>query len=561
MSQTLQQPSTLPPPSNSPSSTVSPESPLPREVDEPETVTLPSRVRAVFATIIGWIPSVVVIVGLGGLAWYGHHNDWKLPSAQSLTGESVAATGPAWCESHGVPEKDCIVCTPGLIENSAKLTFCNQHGVHGCPLCNPELAETKSTYTATENELKRVENALALQRRKENSPVSSSPGTRIQFASLDAIEKAGVDVEPVVRDRVVESIDAAGEIRYDETKSALVSPQADGVVRKIFVNIGDWVDAGDVLMLLDSSEAGRLKTQLVAAISDEQLSHKTVERIRPLAGGAVAGKRLLESEAELLQAAADVDRIAGLLANLGIRIDVDRIRKLDGKQLDDAIKQSSLKGIKREALPSDVNLSNLIVVSAPLAGQIVSRSTTIGEVVDRGSEIFRIVDTRTVWLDLRVPAEDASLVSIGQKTLFRPDGASELHEGTVSWISTETDTQTRTVRVRAELANDDQRLRHETFGRGEVVLRDDSEAILVPESAVQWDGTGYLVFVRDARFFEEDRPKFFVARSVRPGVESEGMVEILAGVVPGEVVASSGGDVLRAQLLRSNLGAGCTCGH
>jgi len=96
---------------------------------------------------------------------------------------------------------------------------------------------------------------------------------------------------------------------------------------------------------------------------------------------------------------------------------------------------------------------------------------------------------------------------------------------------------------------------------GEIILRDESDAIVVPKSSVQWDGENTLVFVRDARFFEKDRPKFFVARSVRVGVNQDGFTEIIAGVLPGEVVASSGSDVLRAQLLKNNLGAGCTCGH
>ena len=511
--------------------------------------------------LVGMIPPVIVVAGLAGLAWFGHANDWKLPGMASLVGESPDTTGPAWCDSHGVAEDDCIACRPGLIEPASTVTFCSEHGVHGCVLCNPELAQTKTPYEVTSEERHRVEYALQLRPRRENLPISPSPGTRIQFASIESMNKAGVDVEPVTREPVVESIEAAGEIRYDETKSAIVSPQSDGVVKQIAVTIGDWVEQGDLLVLLDSSEAGRLKTQLVAAIAEEQLAEETVERIRPLAGGAVAGKRLLESEAALQMAVAEVNRISGALVNLGMSVEIDRIRELRGDSLRSAVSELGLNGIRTESLSQTLNRSNLIAVTAPLSGRIVSRATTLGENVSRGTQMFRIVDTRTVWLDLRVPAEEAALVQLGQPTRFQPDGSDSWREGNVTWISTESDPQTRTIRVRAELANDDQRLRHETFGRGEVILRDDPEAIVVPESAVQWDGSGSLVFVRDARFFEEGRPKFFVARSVRVGVKRDGMVEIIAGVVPGEVVASSGGDVLRAQLLRGNLGAGCTCGH
>ncbi len=115
--------------------------------------------------------------------------------------------------------------------------------------------------------------------------------------------------------------------------------------------------------------------------------------------------------------------------------------------------------------------------------------------------------------------------------------------------------------MRANLVNEGEGLRNESFGQGHILLRDEPDAIVIPESALQWDGNGHVVFVRDAKYFEKDRPKFFIARSVRPGVKCNGFVEMIAGVLPGEVVATSGSDVLRAQLLRSNLGAGCTCGH
>ena len=212
-------------------------------------------------------------------------------------------------------------------------------------------------------------------------------------------------------------------------------------------------------------------------------------------------------------------------------------------------------------IDSSTGGDNLVAVTAPIEGRIVDREVTIGEVVDRGSRMFRIADTRTVWLDLRVAAEQASLARLGLPVRSQGDGSQVKHEGLITWISTNVDPQTRTVRVRAELPNADASLRNESFGLGEIVLRQEPAAIVVPEESLQWDGSSHVVFVRDARFFEKDRPKFFVTRSVRPGAKQDGVVEIIAGVLPGEVVASSSSDVLRAQLLRSNLGAGCTCGH
>ncbi len=505
---------------------------------------------------LGWLPSLLVFVGLIALGWYGHNNDWKLPARQSA--QATGGDKNPWCDSHGVPEAECIVCRPELMEESPELSFCKEHGVHGCVFCDPSLAETKQPTEPTREDLQRAVRALTLMPRTENLSIGTTSGSRIQFASVAAMRKAGVDADLVQRKPITETITAAGEIRYDATKTAQVSPPCDGIVRHVLVKVGDWVRPGQVLAMIDSAEAGKLKTALLAALAEERLQQAAVERMR-LAGQAVAAKRMLESENDLQQAIAVVQQAVGALANLGIEVDLPDLRASDQETAGETLRRLGLGG-EINILPQDIRSGNLIAVTAPLHGQVVQLATTIGQVVDRGSEMFRVVDTRRVWLDLRVAAEQAPLVQLSQTVHFWPDGQHHRRSGNVTWVSSEVEPQTRTVRVRAELANPDQNLRHESFGRGQIVLREESDAIAVPEAALQWDGSGQVIFVRDARFFEEDRPKFFVSRSVRTGARQDGFVEVIAGVLPGEVVATTGSDVLRAQLLRSNLGAGCTCG-
>jgi cobalt-zinc-cadmium efflux system membrane fusion protein len=67
------------------------------------------------------------------------------------------------------------------------------------------------------------------------------------------------------------------------------------------------------------------------------------------------------------------------------------------------------------------------------------------------------------------------------------------------------------------------------------------------------------VFIRDKNFMQKDSLKLFHVRQVRLGAGDDKHVELLAGALPGEVVATKGSPVLLAQLLRSNLGAGCGC--
>ena len=123
---------------------------------------------------------------------------------------------------------------------------------------------------------------------------------------------------------------------------------------------------------------------------------------------------MLESENELQQATAAVDRAAGTLGNLSIRVDLAHLRSLDQADSETYVRRLGMKDVPAEVVADDADNGNLIAVLAPLEGQVVRRVTTVGEVVDRGAELFRLVDTRTVWLDLRVSAEEASLVKLAQ---------------------------------------------------------------------------------------------------------------------------------------------------
>ncbi len=121
------------------------------------------------------------------------------------------------------------------------------------------------------------------------------------------------------------------------------------------------------------------------------------------------------------------------------------------------------------------------------------------------------------------------------------------------------DEKTRTLQVRVKLDNHDRQLRDKIFGTGQIILRTEPKAMVVPREAVQSTADANFVFVRDRDYLKPDAPKVFHVRQVRIGAKDDQYVELLAGVLPGEVIATKGSSVLLAQLLRSNLGAGCGC--
>jgi cobalt-zinc-cadmium efflux system membrane fusion protein len=157
-----------------------------------------------------------------------------------------------------------------------------------------------------------------------------------------------------------------------------------------------------------------------------------------------------------------------------------------------------------------------------------------------------------MWVEMDLPQAEAHRVRLGQEVIFRPDDArDEVVDGRVAWISTSVDEKSRTVKVRADVENASGALRAHSFGRAQIVVRTSSDAVAVPSAAVQWEGCCYVVFVRTSG-------AIFQTRKVRLGAKDAAFTEIVAGLAAGEVVATRGSHVLKSEILKSSLGAGCT---
>ncbi|MEZ6091782.1 MAG: efflux RND transporter permease subunit [Pirellulaceae bacterium] len=97
------------------------------------------------------------------------------------------------------------------------------------------------------------------------------------------------------------------------------------------------------------------------------------------------------------------------------------------------------------------------------------------------------------------------------------------------------------------LPNVDGKLRSETFGTGQIILREEPDAIVIPNGSSHWEGCCQVVFVRDKHYFDSpDSFKVFHVRSIRLGATNGEFTEVISGVLPGEVIAAAGSDVLRA---------------
>jgi cobalt-zinc-cadmium efflux system membrane fusion protein len=525
-------------------------------MNDTNTTGAAGRVRAGLTWIGRTLPTALVLAALAGLAWWGHRADWKLPSFAALTGRD-AKEKDDWCEEHGVPESACVECNPELLPRGKDYGWCKFHGIHNCPLENPEVAQLRTTPRVAPEDLERARTALTVMARPENSSRCKLYSRRIQFASDAAVTRAGIDVKAVERAPVVESVTANGEITYDPTRVTRLSVRVPGSVWWVLRGVGDEVKRGEVLALVDAAEVGKAKAEFIQATVQLDLKRDTAARMKRLVErGAGSEADLAHAEASLREGEVRLQAAEQALVNLGLPTPAGDLKGLDADDLRRRVQFLGVPETLTRSFDPKATSANLLPIVAPLDGVVATRDVVAGEVVDTARVLFVVADVRRMWVTLSLRGEDTGLVAPGQPVKFRPDGGAEEASGTLSWISTVADEKTRTVKARAVLPNDGGRLRAGTFGQGRVVLRDEPLAVVVPSAAVHWEGDCFVVFVRDRNYLAKDAPKVFHVRTVRLGVKDADTTEIIAGVLPGEFVATKGSGGLLSELRKDNLGEG-----
>lgn len=506
-----------------------------------------------------FLPGFLGVLLVAGLVALGQKTNWRLPSLSSL----VARTqGPAsgWCSTHSVAEALCVECRPDVMPRGKDYGWCKRHGVHECPLCHPDLAQLETPPAITEEERLRTDAALAFGARDENNSRCQLHLRRIQLASDQALHDLGIGVGPAERTSVTETITTLGEIGFDPTRVSRVSPRVGGILRRIEKHVGDSVRAGDILAWVDSVEVGKAKAEFQQAVTNLQLKQESLARRKSLGGETIAANVVQAAEAETAEAQVRLLTSRQSLIHLGLPVaDLGDVESAP-HDLARRLRWLGVPESLQEEVSRETSSSNWLPVRAPLDGEVLQCDNVPGESVSPGAALFLIADTRSVWVRLHVAIEDATRIRTGQQVRFQHEGHMDADEGKVAFVGLSVDDATRTVPVIVELPNVGEEHVAGAFGSATILLRAEPQAIVVPSSAVHWEGDCHIVFVRDRHFEHEGSPKIFHVRKVRPGVEHIGqsgpVTEIIAGLLPGEFVASANSGILRSELLKANLGAG-----
>ena len=294
-----------------------------------------------------------------------------------------------------------------------------------------------------------------------------------------------------------------GRLAWDEDRTSRVYPPYAGRIERLLVAVGQRVKRGQALALLSSADIGQAQADLHKAEADQALTRSGLARVRDLVeGGVLARKELDQAEADVARSNAEIARARARLAQYGV-------------------------------VATAVNQS--LTLSSPLDGVVVDRNSNAGAEVRndvQGAALFTISDPSSLWATIDVDESQLSLLKPGQSlSLASAAWPDEQFIATVLNIGAAVDAASRTIKVRARVANPDGRLKAEMFVTAQVAVS--GGLPLVPADAVFLRGDQAAVFVRLGKGRYERRA--VQVRSAGPQFWS-----VVTGLKAGEQVVSGG---------------------
>lgn len=303
----------------------------------------------------------------------------------------------------------------------------------------------------------------------------------------------------------------AGKISYNESVTSRISSPVAGRVIATPVALGTQVQAGSILLELDSPDVAAAEADYAKAQADLTLANKSLNRQRELYAGKVTSQKDLERAQDDFNATrSDVRRAQDRLKNLHISPG-----KSDGR----------------------------FALRSPVPGVVVERNVNPGMEVqpDYNTPLFVVSNIKKLTLLMEVFEVNLSKIRPGQKlSISVPAYPGELFPATVQYIGQVLDEKTRTIQVRCDLPNADSRLLPGMYATISVNSDPEDLAIVIPLTAVFTEGDADFVFIAlDDNHYQQ--------RPVEIGLRLKDKAVVTGGLKPGEQLVTEGALTLRAE--------------
>jgi HlyD family secretion protein len=334
---------------------------------------------------------------------------------------------------------------------------------------------------------------------------------------------------------------------------ANVMPKLAAPVRRMLVNRGDHVKAGQVLAELESADLAATANESKALYEQSEAAYQLLTRATVLddrtkaqtdvqaaqqtydAAKTVYESRVaLQKEGALAQKLVDDAKVAMVQAQSALETAQRHLESLNQVSQRESIRgaEAQVNAAKAHYENAAVQLSYAKVVS-PIDGIVADRPVYPGEMPPSGSPIVSIVDISRVVARANVPVKEAAAIKVGNPArIAGPDGDLP---GKVTVVSPAVDPSTTTVEVWVQVANPGERLKPGGTVHVSIIAETIQNTVIVPAAALlnSDEGGQKIMIVTGGNIARE--------RKVSVGVRQGDRVQILSGIQPGDHVITSGG--------------------
>ncbi|CAH2030210.1 efflux RND transporter periplasmic adaptor subunit [Trichlorobacter ammonificans] len=346
-----------------------------------------------------------------------------------------------------------------------------------------------------------------------------------------ADKKRTVDKPPVAVELAVaatatvqDGIDVTGTL--EPKFSVDVKTQVPGLIREVYVTQWVRVAKGQPLARIDLAETEAQAKRAEAAVAAAKAQAAQAQVTLTRAEREEARQLKLKEAGLATQQAVDDSRTETAAARARL-----------------AAAQAQVGVSEEEARQSRARLAKGLV-TAPMDGVVALREVNVGDLAGdaaAGKPIFRIVDNRLLNLTVTVSSADSARVKTGQPLEFSVDALpGQTFRGRVMFINPELSSVDRSLKVVAEVKNQPELLKGGLFAKGRIITGSRGTVVQVPRSVLgAWDSTARTAVLFVA---ENDTAR---QRTVKTGLVSGDLVEIVEGLKTGEQYVVRGGFTLR----------------
>jgi cobalt-zinc-cadmium efflux system membrane fusion protein len=322
--------------------------------------------------------------------------------------------------------------------------------------------------------------------------------------------QAQIKVSDVVSQEMSDTLRAAGQIDFDEQALTRIGASVTGRVTQIQASLGQVVNKGDTLALINSSELSGSQLAFLKARSEKELHRRNLGRAKTLFDADVI------SSAELQRRENEYE-----IASAETRAAQDQLRVLG----------VSAQSIER--LANTGAIDSVASVVATIKGVVVERKVAAGQVVQPSDVLFAVADLSRVWALAQVPEQQVGQVKVGQSvTIEVPALNNEKLQGKLIYVGQTVNPETRTVLVRTELDNRGGRLKPSMLA-SMLIESAPVKRLVVPITAVVRQDDADYVFVQEV-------DNYFRLTPVKLAAEQNGQRVVLGGLKPGARIVSEG---------------------